>query len=183
MHSSDLSVEPSVIESLSAQQQQTLAGILDRYLCALEDGVPVDPESLVAQHPDLREPLRAYLRSLDNLHNLAAGFAAPSDDASGGQGAATRSALTSPTRCNWVTMYWDASWGVGGWGLSTKRGRYHWIAVWPSRYSPLPPCSMRSRLPASERGAGGRSVAPSEHCAGVCRGGAARRALLRHAVN
>ncbi len=74
MHSSDLSMEPAAIQALSDEQQLRLADVLDQYLRSLERGMPVDPTDLIAEHPDLKEPLQAYLRSLVHLHDLAAGF-------------------------------------------------------------------------------------------------------------
>jgi serine/threonine protein kinase/tetratricopeptide (TPR) repeat protein len=71
---SDLSVEPSAIQRLSVEQRDRLTAILDRYLSALESGAPPDREELLKTHPDLAGPLQAYLYSLDQLHDAAAGF-------------------------------------------------------------------------------------------------------------
>jgi WD40 repeat protein/serine/threonine protein kinase len=46
--------------------------VLESYLASLERGVPARPEELFAQHPDLAEPLREYLASLEFLHRAAA---------------------------------------------------------------------------------------------------------------
>ena len=81
MHSSDLSdlsVEPTIIQRLTPEQKDRLTGILDQYLSALDGDVPPQREELLRQHPDLAEPLAAYLDSLDELHNAAAGFAGAS---------------------------------------------------------------------------------------------------------
>jgi serine/threonine protein kinase len=77
MHSSDpcdLSVEASVIERLTPQEKDRLTEVLDRYLSSLEAGVPQQREELLAAHPDLAGPLATYLQSLDDLHDVAAGF-------------------------------------------------------------------------------------------------------------
>ncbi len=76
---SDLSVEPSTIRRLTVEQKDRLTDILDQYLAALEDGVPPQTEDLLRQHPDLVEPLQAYLASLETLHDVAAGFGNHSD--------------------------------------------------------------------------------------------------------
>ncbi len=80
MHSTDfsnLSAEPSAIRGLTPEQKERLTEILDRYLSALENGVPPPPEEILAQHPDLAGPLRLYLDRLDALHDVAAGFVGP----------------------------------------------------------------------------------------------------------
>lgn len=80
MHSSDfsnLSAEPSAIRGLTPEQKERLTEILDRYLSALENGVPLSADELLAQHPDVAGPLRAYLDRLDALHDVAAGFGGP----------------------------------------------------------------------------------------------------------
>jgi serine/threonine protein kinase len=45
--------------------------VLEEYLASLERGVPPRPAELLAQHPDLAEPLREYLASLEFLHRAA----------------------------------------------------------------------------------------------------------------
>ncbi len=82
MHSSDLSdlsAEPSAIRRLTPQQKDRLTDVLDQYLSALENGVPVSRDELAAAHPDLAGPLEAYLNGLDELHGVAAGFVDASD--------------------------------------------------------------------------------------------------------
>ena len=74
---SDISVEPSAIERLTPEEKDRLTDILDRYLSSLESGVPLQREELLAAHPELAGPLQTYLDSLDELHNVAAGFATP----------------------------------------------------------------------------------------------------------
>lgn len=76
----DLSREPLAASLLSAEQKERLTVLLDRYLSALESGVPIQPETLVKEHPDLAEPLQAYLGSLDELHCAAAGFGGGGED-------------------------------------------------------------------------------------------------------
>jgi serine/threonine protein kinase/tetratricopeptide (TPR) repeat protein len=76
----DLSREPLAASLLSVEQKERLTELLDRYLSSLEEGIPVHPETLVEQHPDLAEPLRAYLASLDELHCAAAGFGGGESD-------------------------------------------------------------------------------------------------------
>jgi serine/threonine protein kinase/tetratricopeptide (TPR) repeat protein len=70
----DLSAEPSAIRQLTAEQKECLTDILDRYLSALEAGVPPKPEELLREHPELAGPLQLYLSSLNDLHAVAAGF-------------------------------------------------------------------------------------------------------------
>jgi serine/threonine protein kinase/Flp pilus assembly protein TadD len=48
-----------------------LLGVLEEYLAQLERGVPPHPDELLARHPDLAEPLQAYLASLELLHQAA----------------------------------------------------------------------------------------------------------------
>ncbi|MDX1948171.1 MAG: serine/threonine-protein kinase [Pirellulaceae bacterium] len=68
------SLGPSALAGLSAEQQQRLSSLLDRYLLALEQGTPLDVSALAVEHPDLAEVLHPYLRSLADLHDLAAGL-------------------------------------------------------------------------------------------------------------
>lgn len=75
MNSLDQSIEPSTIRGLSDEQKARLTEILDQYLSSLDDGVPPPREALLLEHADLAGPLAAYLDSLDELHNVAAGFA------------------------------------------------------------------------------------------------------------
>lgn len=75
---SNLSVEPAVLQQLTAEQKERLTDILDEYLSALERGVPAATESLLQDHPDLAGPLTMYLNRLEELHGVAAGFGDPS---------------------------------------------------------------------------------------------------------
>ena len=70
----DVSIEPSTLRALTDEQKERLTTILDRYLSDLERGVPQDPSHLVAEHPDLAEPLQLYLDSLTDLQGMSAGF-------------------------------------------------------------------------------------------------------------
>ena len=82
MHSSDLSdlsVEPSTIGRLTSEQKARLTDILDRYLSALESDLPPEREELLKEHPDLAESLQTYFVSLDELHDMAAGFGGSPD--------------------------------------------------------------------------------------------------------
>jgi len=88
MHSfdaSNLSSEPLSAGRLTTEQKMRLTEILDYYLSSLEQGLPADPNALLAEHSDLSEPLRIYLDSLRELHSAAMGFsqssAEPSTDA------------------------------------------------------------------------------------------------------
>jgi serine/threonine protein kinase/Flp pilus assembly protein TadD len=51
--------------------QSAVLRVLEDYLVKLEAGCPPRPEELLAAHPDLAESLRAYLASLDFLHQAA----------------------------------------------------------------------------------------------------------------
>ena len=48
----DRSVAPSALDALSREQQQRLTEVLDRYLRALENGLPPDPDKLIAEHAE-----------------------------------------------------------------------------------------------------------------------------------
>ncbi len=70
----DLSTEPSIIRSLTGEQKQRLTELLDRYLTGLESDLPPNASQLLADNPDLAEPLTGYLKHLEALHDVAAGF-------------------------------------------------------------------------------------------------------------
>jgi tetratricopeptide (TPR) repeat protein len=59
---------------LTAEEQERLTEILDRFMRAQEQGLPLDQGALLAEHPDLADALRIYFRSLEQLHDVAAGF-------------------------------------------------------------------------------------------------------------
>jgi tetratricopeptide (TPR) repeat protein len=63
--------------SLSLAQSSQVLHVLEGYLAELERGVLPHPEELLARHPDLAEPLKAYLASLDFLHRAAASLHGP----------------------------------------------------------------------------------------------------------
>jgi hypothetical protein len=71
----DVSLEPTLLGALSEEQKERLTDVLDRYLSSLDEAVPLNRATLLAQHPDLAEPLATYLDRLDELHDAAAGFA------------------------------------------------------------------------------------------------------------
>ena len=73
----NLSIEPSALQQLTAEQKDRLTDVLDRYLASLGQGVPPGPESLLREHPDLAGPLAMYLDRLGELHEVAAGFGGP----------------------------------------------------------------------------------------------------------
>src|SRR5438132_4791368 len=61
----------------ATEQAASVIRVLEGYLDELERGGAVDPESLVARHPEMAEELRAYLRQLDVLHLATAGLRSP----------------------------------------------------------------------------------------------------------
>ncbi len=77
----DLSIEPALIRQLTPEQKDRLTNLLDGYLCRLEKGLPPPREDLLEANPDLAGPLQVYFDSLDELHDMAAGFQRPTVDA------------------------------------------------------------------------------------------------------
>ncbi len=73
----ELSVEPGARWHLTPEQRDRLTELLDGYLSQLEHGLPPAREGLVDANPDLAAPLQAYFQSLDELHDMAAGFQRP----------------------------------------------------------------------------------------------------------
>ena len=61
-------VRASLLADLPDEQEEQVLGILEEYLAELECGGRPSPEDWIAQHPDLEDVLRAYLRELDQLH-------------------------------------------------------------------------------------------------------------------
>src|SRR5687767_11730948 len=61
----------------SAAERQRLATILDEYLLEIERGAPVEPEELLARHPDVADRLRGYLSGLALFHKAAAAGSPP----------------------------------------------------------------------------------------------------------
>lgn len=58
---------------LGAADEDRLAQILDDYLRAAEQGTPISPQELLAQHPADADRLRGYLSGLQLFHQAAAG--------------------------------------------------------------------------------------------------------------
>jgi serine/threonine protein kinase/tetratricopeptide (TPR) repeat protein len=67
------SVKPASESSsrIAPQLSAQVMHVLEEYLAQLERGTPPHPEQLLAQHPELAEPLRDYLASLEFLHRAA----------------------------------------------------------------------------------------------------------------
>ncbi|MEX2091300.1 MAG: serine/threonine-protein kinase [Pirellulales bacterium] len=61
----------TTIDSLPEEAQDRLARILDYYLVAMELGSPIDPEELLARHPEDAVQLRGYLSGLELFHAAA----------------------------------------------------------------------------------------------------------------
>jgi serine/threonine protein kinase/Tfp pilus assembly protein PilF len=76
----DLSIEPGARWHLTPDQRDRLTDLLDGYLSQLEHGLPPPREDLLDANPDLAAPLQAYFQSLDDLHDMAAGFQRPTID-------------------------------------------------------------------------------------------------------
>src|SRR6476659_8527842 len=74
-HSQSPSSDASSLTQLTREQRERLTDVLERYLAALEHGAPLSQESLLAEQPDLAPALANYFRSLEELHDMAAGFA------------------------------------------------------------------------------------------------------------
>ncbi len=94
--------EVSVWRGLSATQQVRLTEILERCMAAVEAGQPLAEEAVVAEHPDLAEPLREYLASVHFL--CQASFACRQD------------VTQSPVEANAVRM-------IGGYRILSEIGR------------------------------------------------------------
>ena len=62
------------VDTLSPEQQTRLTEILEHYLEQQEEGVAPDAKRVIAEHPDLAEPLAIYFDSLDFLHRAAVGL-------------------------------------------------------------------------------------------------------------
>lgn len=65
--------EPLAMRSLTDSQKAELGVLLERYLDALESGVPPTVESLTRNCPELRDALVACVEGLESLHQLAGG--------------------------------------------------------------------------------------------------------------
>ena len=62
---------PAGVDALSEEHQQRLAKILDDYLIAAEQGSPITPEQLLANHADDAVYLKEYLSGLNLFHQAA----------------------------------------------------------------------------------------------------------------
>ncbi len=96
----DVSLEPEILRELNDEQKTRLTDLLDRYLCGLEQGVPVDVQQINAQHPDLADVFTQYLGKLNALYGVAAGWGEPA---------------TSPTQLGEFTILREL--GRGGMGV------------------------------------------------------------------
>ena len=56
-----------------AEDDSEVVRVLDAYLSGIEAGQPADPEKLLADHPALAGPLRAYLKVMNLAGQLAEG--------------------------------------------------------------------------------------------------------------
>ena len=65
-------IDPPAADSLPPEMEQRLMGVLEKYLEDIEQGFAPDAEQLLAEHPDLAEPLRAHLDSLNLLYQMGA---------------------------------------------------------------------------------------------------------------
>ncbi|HEV3120593.1 MAG TPA: protein kinase, partial [Isosphaeraceae bacterium] len=65
------------INGLSADHAARVLHILERYMADLEHGVPIAADDLVAQHPDLADPLRSHLAMLGALDQAARNSGGP----------------------------------------------------------------------------------------------------------
>src|SRR5688572_10783423 len=74
--------QPDSLGELTDEQRLRLTDLLDRYLHALEQGRPLAQSELLKQHPDLAPALANYFQSLEDLHDMAAGFVGGSQSAS-----------------------------------------------------------------------------------------------------
>jgi serine/threonine protein kinase/tetratricopeptide (TPR) repeat protein len=64
----------SALGQLSREQRERLTEILDRYLSALENDAPLSQQALLEENADIAPALANYFRSLEDLHDMAAGF-------------------------------------------------------------------------------------------------------------
>ncbi|WP_404306886.1 protein kinase domain-containing protein [Neorhodopirellula lusitana] len=71
----DLSDEPIAMRHLTDAQKDQLGELLEKYMSALEVGLPPSVESLTQACPELREALQGCVAGLESLHRLAGGEA------------------------------------------------------------------------------------------------------------
>src|SRR5262245_56233016 len=77
-HSADVS---SSLAHLSREQRERLTDVLDRYLSSLENDAPLSQKALLDENEDIAPALASYFRSLEDLHDMAAGFGGGSSPA------------------------------------------------------------------------------------------------------
>ena len=63
--------EAGSLSDLTADQQELLLGILDRFMADWETGVAVDEESILRQHPQFASILRGHFENIRMLHGAA----------------------------------------------------------------------------------------------------------------
>ena len=81
----NLTTTPHAVGSPASQaERDRLTQILDEYLVGLERGDPVEPDELLARHPDVADRLRGYLSGLALFHKAAAMGPPPSPPMIGG---------------------------------------------------------------------------------------------------
>ena len=74
--------ELSMLSGLNDDQKERLTEQLDRYLVGLENGQPVDSQSLLRENADIAHVIEAYLRKLDAIYGIAVGFGDSTKDPS-----------------------------------------------------------------------------------------------------
>jgi len=74
-HGKSPSSDISSLIQLTREQRERLTDVLERYLAALEQGAPLSQDAILAEQPDIAPALMNYFRSLEELHDMAAGFA------------------------------------------------------------------------------------------------------------
>ena len=125
----DLSVEPAAIRHLTPEQKDRLTDLLDGYLRQLEQGLPPSREDLLEANPDLAESLRAYFGSLDELHDMAAGFQRPAGDA--GRRRSSPDDPAARTNGDWAIFASCGRSAAAAWAWSTRPSRSRLAGGWP----------------------------------------------------
>jgi serine/threonine protein kinase len=69
----DESDEPLAMRNLTDTQKDKLGTLLEKYMTALESGMPPSVGSLTRSCPELRDALQACVEGLEGLHRMAAG--------------------------------------------------------------------------------------------------------------
>ena len=114
-------IDPPAADSLPPEMEQRLMGVLEKYLEDIEQGFAPDAEQLLAEHPDLAEPLRSHLDSLNLLYQMGAEMS-PLVNPLPSLPACAQNSLAIIPFC--------AKSAVAEWGWSTKPGRSRWTAGW-----------------------------------------------------